>query len=65
MNRVGPVPPFSFLLSPFPRAAANSGLEIDPVNGGVVVNGQLEAVSGIYAAGACASYYDQVRLTRA
>lgn len=42
-------------------AALNSGLEIDPVNGGVVVNGQLEAVSGIYAAGACASYYDQVK----
>lgn len=39
-----------------------SGLEIDPVNGGIVVNGQLEAVSGIYAAGACASYYDQVNV---
>lgn len=46
-------------VDPVVDVARDSGLEIDPVNGGVVVNGQLEAVSGIYAAGACASYYDQ------
>lgn len=52
--------PYSLMkVYPLP-CLAPSGLEIDPVNGGVVVNGQLEAVSGIYAAGACASYYDQV-----
>ncbi|CAM9722373.1 unnamed protein product, partial [Phaeothamnion confervicola] len=43
---------------PLTTVAKESGLEIDPINGGIVVNGQLEAVGGIFAAGACASYYD-------
>jgi len=34
------------------------GLEVDPVNNGVVVNANLEALGGVYAAGSNASYYD-------
>ena len=35
-----------------------SGLEVDPVNGAVVVNAQLEALRNVFAAGTAASYYD-------
>eukprot|EP00953_Heterococcus_sp_UTEX-ZZ885_P024179 13237-Heterococcus_DN1.PRE.4 len=45
-------------VDPVTAVAAASGLEIDATNGGIAVNGLLEAVGGIYAAGACASYYD-------
>jgi len=40
------------------EVARASGLEIDQNNGGIVVNSQLEASGGIYAAGSCASFYD-------
>jgi NADPH-dependent 2,4-dienoyl-CoA reductase/sulfur reductase-like enzyme len=45
-------------VDPVTNVASVSGLEIDASNGGIAVNGLLEAVGGIYAAGACASYYD-------
>ncbi|KAL3659412.1 hypothetical protein V7S43_015683 [Phytophthora oleae] len=37
---------------------AGGGLERDEKNGGLVVNAQLEAVSGLFVAGNAASYYD-------
>ncbi len=40
--------------------ASKSGLEIDPKVGGIVVNAFMEALGGVYAAGSCVSYYDQV-----
>lgn len=45
-------------VDPVVTVAKYSGLEIDQSNGGIVVNGLLEAVGGIYAAGACASYFE-------
>ena len=38
--------------------AVKSGLEVDPLSGGIVVNQQLEAVSNVFVAGGVASYYD-------
>ncbi|CAM9392539.1 unnamed protein product [Chrysoparadoxa australica] len=46
-------------IDPVVDVGKESGLEIDAANGGILVNGQLEAVCGIYAAGACASYHDK------
>ncbi|CAM9840844.1 unnamed protein product, partial [Phaeothamnion confervicola] len=45
-------------IEPDTQVARASGLEIDQNNGGIVVNGQFEAVAGVYAAGGVASYYD-------
>jgi programmed cell death 8 (apoptosis-inducing factor) len=45
-------------VDPMVRVAKESGFEIDPNNGGIVVNGFMEAASGVFAAGSCASYYD-------
>uniref|UniRef100_A0A7S2CPJ1 FAD/NAD(P)-binding domain-containing protein n=1 Tax=Octactis speculum TaxID=3111310 RepID=A0A7S2CPJ1_9STRA len=39
-------------------AEDSPGLELDPSSGGIVVNSQLEALNGVYAAGATASYPD-------
>ncbi len=39
--------------------ARNSGIEIDKFTGGVVVNSQLEAVDGLYAAGGSSSFFDR------
>lgn len=44
---------------PVVKVAAQSGLEIDARNGGIVVNPMLEAVNGVYAAGGCMSYFDE------
>lgn len=35
-----------------------SGIEVDPNNGGIVVNATMEAIDGLYVAGNLASYYD-------
>uniref|UniRef100_A0A7S2GEZ9 FAD/NAD(P)-binding domain-containing protein n=1 Tax=Octactis speculum TaxID=3111310 RepID=A0A7S2GEZ9_9STRA len=35
-----------------------SGLEIDPKNGGIMVNAQLEALQNVFVAGSAASFYD-------
>ena len=35
-----------------------SGIEVDPNNGGIVVNAAMEAIDGLYVAGNLASYYD-------
>jgi len=43
---------------PNTSVAENSGLELDPSSGGVVVNASLEAIDGLYVAGNLASYYD-------
>lgn len=40
------------------RLARSTGLEMDEKNGGIVVNAQLEAVSGLFVAGSAASYFD-------
>lgn len=45
-------------LMPSVGLAERSGLEIDPVLGGIVVNAELEARSDIYAAGDVTSYHD-------
>ncbi len=45
-------------IDPNVRIAKESCLEIDSKNGGIVVNSQLEAVSGLFVAGNAASYYD-------
>ncbi len=39
--------------------AEDAGLEIDEKNGGIVVNCELEARSGVFAAGDVASFPDQ------
>ncbi len=39
--------------------ARHSGIEIDKFTGGVVVNSQLEAVDGLYAAGGSSSFFDR------
>ena len=39
--------------------AEAAGLEIDERNGGIVVNGELEARRDVYACGDAASYYDE------
>ncbi|GMH97092.1 hypothetical protein TrST_g4166 [Triparma strigata] len=48
----------SSTISPDVRIARESGLEIDTVNGGIVVNDSFEYGNGVYAAGVVASYYD-------
>ncbi|KAG5175272.1 hypothetical protein JKP88DRAFT_265911 [Tribonema minus] len=45
-------------IEPRVGVATASGIEVDRDTGGVVVNGQFEAVAGVYAAGGVASYYD-------
>jgi hypothetical protein len=45
-------------IEPDVEVARRSGLEIDKDSGGIVVNGQLEAVGGVFAAGGVASYFD-------
>lgn len=44
-------------VDPQVRLGLNSGLEIDSVNGGIVVNRALQAFEGLYVAGDAASYY--------
>ncbi|GMH59970.1 hypothetical protein TL16_g02935, partial [Triparma laevis f. inornata] len=48
----------SSTISPDVRIAKESGLEIDSVNGGIVVNDSFEYGNGVYAAGVVASYFD-------
>jgi programmed cell death 8 (apoptosis-inducing factor) len=50
----------SSTINPNVAIATKSGLELDQVNGGIVVNDQLEVGNGVYAAGVVASYYDPV-----
>lgn len=40
------------------RFGRESCFEVDEVNGGIMVNAQLEAISGLFVAGNAASYYD-------
>lgn len=40
------------------RFGRDTCFEIDEVNGGIMVNAQLEAISGLFVAGNAASYYD-------
>eukprot|EP00042_Codosiga_hollandica_P060008 m.920570 g.920570 ORF g.920570 m.920570 type:complete len:626 (-) comp66799_c0_seq1:147-2024(-) len=47
-------------LDPNVELAKKANLELDPVKGGILVNAELEARSGIYAAGDVASFYDVV-----
>ena len=49
----------SSTISPNTGTASRSGLELDPNNGGIVVNDTFEACNGVYAAGSCASYFDE------
>lgn len=44
--------------APDVKLAKDAGLEIDPKNGGFVVNAELEARSNLYAAGDVACFYD-------
>ena len=48
----------SSTISPDTKIAKDSGLEIDPTTGGIVVNDNFEVGNGVYAAGVVASYYD-------
>jgi len=48
----------SSTISPSTQVAVNSGMELDPVNGGIIVNDNFEVGNGVYAAGVVASYYD-------
>ncbi|KAJ2998913.1 Apoptosis-inducing factor 1, mitochondrial [Globomyces sp. JEL0801] len=45
-------------LSPNVAIAHKSGIEVDPVLGGILVNAELEARSDVYAAGDVSSYHD-------
>lgn len=45
---------------PNTELAENAGLEIDPVNGGIVTNAELEARQNVFVAGDVLSYYDVV-----
>lgn len=45
-------------LEPNTELAATSGLEVDPVSGGFVVNAELEARSNLFVAGDASSFYD-------
>ncbi|RTG87778.1 programmed cell death 8 (apoptosis-inducing factor) [Schistosoma bovis] len=40
--------------------AVNASLEVDPNNGGFLVNAELEARQGVYVAGDAASYWDPI-----
>ncbi|GMI37531.1 hypothetical protein TrCOL_g7534 [Triparma columacea] len=48
----------SSTISPSTEVAEASGIELDVVNGGIVVNDNFEVGNGIYAAGVVASYFD-------
>lgn len=45
-------------MEPRTELAAAAGLELDPSNGGFLVNGELEARADVYAAGDAASFWD-------
>ncbi|KAG5444344.1 Apoptosis-inducing factor 1, mitochondrial [Clonorchis sinensis] len=47
-------------IEPNTQLADSAGLEVDPVNGGFLVNAEFEARAGIFAAGDAASYWDPV-----
>ncbi|KER28817.1 hypothetical protein T265_04424 [Opisthorchis viverrini] len=47
-------------IEPNTQLADSAGLEIDPVNGGFLVNAEFEARAGVFAAGDAASYWDPV-----
>jgi len=47
-------------LYPNTELAEKAGLEIDPVNGGIVTNSELETRNNIFVAGDVLSYYDAV-----
>jgi programmed cell death 8 (apoptosis-inducing factor) len=42
------------------RLAKASGLEVDPASGGVVVNAEMQARTGVFAAGDAASFYEPI-----
>ncbi|KAI8870449.1 FAD/NAD(P)-binding domain-containing protein [Ramicandelaber brevisporus] len=46
-------------IAPNTNLASSGKLEIDPVNGGIVANAELEARRNVYVAGDVLSYYDQ------
>jgi len=48
----------SSTITPSVASAANSGLEINPDDSGVVTDDSFEVGNGVYAAGVVASYYD-------
>lgn len=48
----------SSTISPSTEVAEASGIELDVVNGGIVVNDNFEVGNGVYAAGVVASYFD-------
>lgn len=45
-------------IDPNTDLAEGSCLELDPVNGGFLVNSEMQLAQGLYAAGDCASFYD-------
>eukprot|EP00735_Rhodelphis_limneticus_P011024 TRINITY_DN4071_c0_g1::TRINITY_DN4071_c0_g1_i1::g.11871::m.11871 TRINITY_DN4071_c0_g1::TRINITY_DN4071_c0_g1_i1::g.11871 ORF type:complete len:696 (+),score=190.76,sp/Q9GRX6/AIFM1_DICDI/39.78/2e-94,Pyr_redox_2/PF07992.9/1.1e-27,AIF_C/PF14721.1/8.4e+03,AIF_C/PF14721.1/5.4e+03,AIF_C/PF14721.1/3.6e-13,AIF_C/PF14721.1/2.9e-09,Pyr_redox/PF00070.22/1.2e+02,Pyr_redox/PF00070.22/8.2e+03,Pyr_redox/PF00070.22/9.1e-14,K_oxygenase/PF13434.1/49,K_oxygenase/PF13434.1/2.8e-06,K_oxygenase/PF13434.1/2.5e+02,Pyr_r len=47
-------------ITPNNELAKEAGLEIDPKNGGILVNSELSASTGVYAAGDVVSYWDRV-----
>ncbi|KAF6213336.1 hypothetical protein GE061_011055 [Apolygus lucorum] len=47
-------------IEPNTDLAKDSCLELDPVNGGFLVNAEMQSMTGLYAAGDCASFYDCV-----
>jgi len=49
---------FALRLEPSTTIAKSANLEIDPINGGIVTNPELEARADIFAAGDVVSYYD-------
>lgn len=47
-------------ISPNTQLARKANLEIDPTNGGILVNAELEARTNVFVAGDVASFYDGV-----
>uniref|UniRef100_A0A7S3EML7 FAD/NAD(P)-binding domain-containing protein n=1 Tax=Rhodosorus marinus TaxID=101924 RepID=A0A7S3EML7_9RHOD len=45
-------------IQPQDKLAEDAGLEVDQINGGVVVNAELQAANGVFAAGDVASFWD-------
>jgi len=45
-------------IQPQDKLAEDAGLEVDQINGGVVVNAELQAASGVFVAGDVASFWD-------
>ncbi|TNN08053.1 Apoptosis-inducing factor 1 [Schistosoma japonicum] len=51
---------FAIGIEPNTKLSIDASLEIDPNNGGFLVNAELEARQGVYVAGDAASYWDPV-----